>query len=379
MIIPFNKPLVLGDEIAKIGNAAGYFHLSGNGIYTKKCQQFLENRYSFRKCLLTTSCTDALEMASILLRIKPGDEVIVPSFTYVSTALAFNREGAKIIFADSRADHPGIDEEKIENLITSKTKAIVVVHYAGVACDMDKIITLAEKYHLPIVEDAAHSIDSFYKGTPLGGIGQIGCFSFHETKNIHCGEGGMITLNNPDFTKRSEIVREKGTNRTSFENGESNFYEWVDKGSSFMPSELNAAFLFAQIENIDKVQKKRISMWDFYYTNLKELENKDLIQLPVIPDYATNNANLFYLVCRNVIERNSLIKHLLNNNIQAVFHYRCLHKSQYIRNNFNDRPEVLINAEMYQDRLLRLPLYFSLTKEEQEIIVDAIIEFYNIY
>ena len=189
----------------------------------------------------------------------------------------------------------------------------------------------------------------------------------------------MITLNNPDFTKRSEIVREKGTNMTSFENGESNFYEWVDKGSSFMPSELNAAFLFAQIENIDKVQNKRISMWDFYYTNLKELENKDLIQLPVIPDYATNNANLFYLVCRNVIERNSLIKHLLNNNIQAVFHYRCLHKSQYIRNNFNDRPEVLINAEMYQDRLLRLPLYFSLTKEEQEIIVDAIIEFYNIY
>lgn len=376
-MIPFNRPFTSGKGIVNIQKAISNDHLSGNGPFTKFCENLFTTRYNFNKCLLTNSCTDALEMASMLLGIKSGDEVIVPSFTFVSTALAFARQGAIIKFIDSRPDHPGLDEALLESLITEKTKAIVPVHYAGVACDMDKIIYLSEKYQIPIVEDAAHSIDSFYKGIPLGRLGQLGCFSFHETKNIHCGEGGMITINNPEFSSRSEILREKGTNKSSFDRGDINFYEWVDIGSSFLPSELNAAFLLDQIEGLDQIQNKRKTIWDLYYNNLKELEKKGLIQLPVIPDYAVNNGSMFYIVCKKENERSQLIQYLYNKGIQAVFHYRCLHKSQFMNSRNNSEPEVLINAESYEKRLLRLPLYFSLSENDQEFIVREIIKFYN--
>ncbi|WP_310556201.1 dTDP-4-amino-4,6-dideoxygalactose transaminase [Flavobacterium sp.] len=371
-MIPFNKPYLSGNETKYIEQAVNSGKISGNGMFTQKCQHFFEQKYSFKKCLLTTSCTDALEMAAILANIKEGDEVIVPSFTFVSTAIAFVRQGAKIVFADSYSNNPNIDVEKIEALITPKTRAIVPVHYAGVACDMDKIMQLAEKYNLIVIEDAAQAIDSFYKGKPLGSIGHMAAFSFHETKNIIAGEGGMISINDDKFIPRAEIIWEKGTNRAEFFRGEVNKYGWVDIGSSFLPSEVIAAFLWAQIENLDKIQEKRLQHWDYYYNNLNHWATKNGIQIMKIPDYATNNGHMFYLVCDSLIQRTALINDLKENNILAVFHYISLHSSPYYESKHDGRD--LLNSDSFTNKLLRLPMYYEL---DVEFIVNKIITFGN--
>ncbi len=369
-MIPFNKPHLTGKETAYIDEAVRSGKISGNGKYTKKCQEFFEKRYGFHKCLLTTSCTDALEMAALLLDIKPGDEVIMPSYTFVSTALAFVRQGAVIRFIDSRAEHPGMDEDEIKEAISTKTKAIVAVHYAGVACDMDKIMGIAEKFKLWVVEDAAPAIDAFYKGQPLGSIGHLGCFSFHETKNIQCGEGGMLAINHTAFGKRAEIIWEKGTNRAEFFRGEVNKYGWVDTGSSFLPSEITAAFLWAQLENLDDIQQKRKIIWKTYFETLNPWATALNIQLPFIPHYATNNAHAFYLVCKDLEQRTTLINELKKQNILSVFHYLSLHKSPYYKGIYNGIS--LKHADRYADCLLRLPMYYELGEDELKKICDVI-------
>lgn len=371
-MIPFNKPFLTGNETKYITEAVLSGKISGNGMYTKKCHEFFSAKYGFHKCLLTTSCTDALEMAAILADIKQGDEVIIPSYTFVSTAIAFIRQGATIIFADSHSDQPNIDEDLIEGLITERTKAIVPVHYAGVACDMDKIMGLAQKYNLLVIEDAAQAIDSYYKGKPLGSIGHLGCFSFHETKNVIAGEGGLLAINDPSLAKRSEILWEKGTNRAEFFRGEINKYGWVDIGSSFLPSEIIAAFLYAQLENIEAIQQKRKSIWDRYYGNLSRLREKG-VQLPTIPDYATNNAHMFYLICQSLDQRNALISYLKEKEILPVFHYQSLHASDYYKDKHDGR--VLTNSDNFSDTLVRLPFYFELTLEEVDRISQHILEF----
>lgn len=370
MPIPFNKPYFTGKETVYIKQAVDSGKISGDGMFTKKCHSFFENKYHFKKVLLTTSCTDALEMAAILIDTKPGDEIIAPSYTFVSTVNAFVLRGAKIIFADSRKDHPGIDEDAIESLITPKTKAIVVVHYAGVACDMDKLMTLASKHKLYVIEDAAQSIDSFYKGKPLGGIGHLAAFSFHETKNIISGEGGMLVINDEQFIKRAEIIREKGTNRSAFFRGEVDKYGWIDIGSSFLPSDIIAAFLYAQIENLDDIQAKRKKIWNKYYSLLLPLEQKGILKLPYLPDYATNNAHMFYLICKNLEQRSNLISKLKSNNIHAVFHYLSLHNSPLYKNIHGNRP--LPMSDKYTDCLVRLPFYYELNDSEISMICDSI-------
>lgn len=372
--IPFNKPYLTGSETQYIEQAVKSGKISGNGIFTQKCQNYFEKEFGFKKALLTTSCTDALEMCAILANIKPGDEVIVPSYTFVSTALAFVRQGAKIMFADSRQDHPGIDEDKIENLVTSKTKAIVPVHYAGIACDMDKIMAVANKYKLLVIEDAAQSIDSFYKGKPLGSIGHLAAFSFHETKNINSGEGGLLAINDDRFIKRSEIIWEKGTNRAEFFRGEVNKYGWEDTGSSFLPSEIIAAYLWAQLENLDNIQKRRIEIWNQYFEGLNTWAGINGIKLPVIPDYATNNGHMFFMVCKSADQRNAIISHLKKNGIYAVFHYLSLHKSNFYRSMYNG--EDLIQSDNYSECLLRLPLFYELKNEEIDFIISIIKDFY---
>lgn len=374
MKIPFNKPYLTGKELDYIKDAVFCGKISGNGYYTQKCQEFFQERYGFKKCLLTTSCTDALEMAAILCDIQPGDEVIVPSYTFVSTANAFVLRGAKIVFADSRPDHPGIDENKIASLITSRTKVIVPVHYAGVACDMDIIMDIANRYSLIVVEDAAQAIDSYYKGKPLGGIGHLGCFSFHETKNIQCGEGGMLVINDERFFKRAEIIWEKGTNRAEFFRGEVNKYGWVDIGSSFLPSEISAAFLYAQLENIGIIQNRRREIWDLYYKGLEKLLLKGDIRLPFIPEFASKNGHLFYIVCKNLKERTDLIDFLKINNILSVFHYLSLHKSSFFESKY--KGDELYESDRYSNCLLRLPLYYQLKDSEISKITNFINLFY---
>lgn len=374
-MITFNKPYFTGKETDYIKDAVASLKISGDGMFTKKCHDFFEKKYNFKKALLTTSCTDALEMAAILIDIKEGDEVIAPSYTFVSTVNAFVLRGAKIVFVDSNSENPNMDVSKIESLITPKTKAIVPVHYAGIACDMDEIMRIANKHNLFVVEDAAQAIDSFYKGKPLGSIGHLAAFSFHETKNIISGEGGMLVINDDRFIKRSEIIREKGTNRSSFFRGEVDKYGWVDIGSSFLPSDIIAAFLFAQIENLDDIQNKRKHIWNLYKKNLTKLEQENKINLPFIPDYATNNAHMFYIVCKSLDERTKLISHLKAKNIYAVFHYLSLHKSPFY-NTKHDSGE-MIHADNYTDTLLRLPFYYELTDENVNFISETIINFYN--
>lgn len=370
MKIPFNKPHLTGKETQYIYDAVSNGKLSGNGEFTKRCQQFFEEKYGFKKCLLTTSCTDALEMAAILCDIQPGDEVIVPSYTFVSSALAFVRQGAKIIFADSMESNPNLDAEKIEALITPRTKVIVPVHYAGVACDMDRIMEIAEKHNLLVVEDAAQAIDSFYKGKPLGAIGHLSCFSFHETKNIISGEGGMLGINDARFIRRAEIIWEKGTNRAEFFRGEVNKYGWCDIGSSFLPSEVVAAFLWAQLESLDEIQDKRKLLWNKYYELLKPLAEQGRFRLPEIPEYATNNAHMFYLVCNSLAERTALIKKLKENDILAVFHYLSLHSSEYYKDKHDGRP--LPECDRYADCLVRLPMFYDLAESDVERICEVI-------
>lgn len=374
--IPFNKPFLTGKETHYIYQAVSSGKLSGNGVFTKKCQSFFEEKYGFKKALLTTSCTDALEMCAILCDVKPGDEVIVPSYTFVSSALAFVRQGAHIVFADSYADNPNIDPDKIESLITEKTKVIVPVHYAGVACDMDKIMAIAEKYNILVVEDAAQAVDSYYKGRPLGSIGHMAAFSFHETKNIIAGEGGLLAINDERFIRRAEIIWEKGTNRSEFFRGEVNKYGWVDTGSSFLPSETISAFLYAQLENMEYIQERRRTIWNEYYEGLNHLEELGVVKLPNIPKYATNNAHMFYLVCRSLEERSALIAFLKERGVLAVFHYLSLHLSEYYRDNYLDIP-TLPSCDRFADCLVRLPLFYELSNDDTQRVIRLICEFYR--
>ena len=374
-MIPFNKPFLTGNETKYIEQAVKSGKISGNGDFTQKCQRFFEDNYGIKKALLTTSCSDALEMCAMLIDCTQNDEIIVPSYTFVTSALAFVRQGAKIVFADSLPNHPNIDVSKLEALINSNTKAIVVVHYAGIAVDMDEVMRLADKYNLFVIEDAAQAIDSFYKGKPLGSIGHLAAFSFHETKNIISGEGGLLAVNDDRFIERAEIIWEKGTNRASFFRGEINKYGWVDTGSSFLPSEIIAAFLWAQLENIDVIQKRRVAIWDNYFEQLKQLISSRNITLPEIPDFSTNNGHMFYLVCNSLDERTRLIKTLKNSDILAVFHYLSLHKSEFHLKN-NESVE-LPNADLFTDRLVRLPFYYELTNENQQKIFDIIVHFYK--
>lgn len=373
-MIPFNKPYLTGKETKYIEEAVASGKISGDGIFTKKCHEFFEKRYGFKKCLLTTSCTDALEMAAILIDLQPGDEVIMPSYTFVSTANAFVLRGAKIMFVDSELETPNMDVSQIEPLITSKTKAIVPVHYAGIACDMDKIMELAAKYDLYVIEDAAQAIDSYYKGKPLGSFGHFAAFSFHETKNIISGEGGMLVVNDERFAKRAEIIREKGTNRSAFFRGEVDKYGWVDMGSSFLPSEIIAAFLYAQLENLEAIQQKRTEIWKRYREGLQVLEDKGYIRLPKVHGDATNNGHMFYLLTGSLEERSDLITYLRENEIFPVFHYLSLHKSPFYQDKHHGAE--LINSDLYTDVLLRLPLYFELSNLQQTIIIDALLNYY---
>ena len=385
MKINFNQPHLTGKEAHYMYEAVFAGKLSGNGKFTKACQTWFEQRYGFRKCLLTTSGTDALEMCAMLCDLKPGDEVIVPSYTFVSTALAFLREGAKVVFADSMKRNPNLDAETLETLITPRTKVIVPVHYAGVACDMDAIMTLAKKHNLLVVEDAAQAIDAYYKSsnpltsnplTPLGGIGHLAAFSFHETKNITAGgEGGLLVVNDERFVRRAEIIWEKGTNRAEFFRGEVNKYGWVDMGSSFLPSEVNAAFLWAQLENIDDIQAKRKALWNRYYERLKPLADEGLFSLPDIPEYATNNAHMFYLVLPSLEARTGLIGYLKANEILAVFHYLSLHSSEYYKNRHDGR--ALPECDRYADCLVRLPLFYDLSLEQVDYICELVNTYYH--
>lgn len=375
MKINFNKPYLTGNETGYIRDAVETGKISGNGKYTKLCQSFFEDRFGFGKCLLTTSCTDALEMAALLIDIQPGDEVIMPSYTFVSTANAFVLRGAKIVFADSRPDHPGMDESKIESLVTSKTKAIVPVHYAGVACDMDQIMDLAAKYNLYVIEDAAQAVDSYYTGRDgkrraLGSIGHLAAFSFHETKNIISGEGGMLAINDDRFKARAEIIWEKGTNRSAFFRGEVDKYGWVDVGSSFLPSEVIAAFLWAQLENLEDIQSKRTSHWEQYNQALGDWAEKNQIGVPLIPYYATNNAHMYYLVCNSSDQRDNLIAHLKNRNVHAVFHYLSLHTSPFYSEKYSGGD--LPHCDRYTECLVRLPMYYELNPEK---VVEALVTF----
>lgn len=378
--ITFNRPYLTGNESTYMLDAVQSRWISGNGKYTKLCQRYFEEKYAFKKCLLTSSCTDALEMAAILIDVQPGDEIIMPSYTFVSTANAFVLRGAKIIFADSNPNHPNMDTSSLESLITAKTKAIVPVHYAGMACDMEKIMALAATYNLYVVEDAAQAIDSYYtfqdgSKKALGSIGHLAAFSFHETKNIISGEGGMLAVNDERFVKRAEIIWEKGTNRSAFYRGEVNKYGWVDVGSSFLPSDMIAAFLFAQLENLDRIQNKRKAIWNQYYNALEPLAQKRKLKLPEIPLGAENNAHMFYLITNTEDERSSLIQFLGEKGIHAVFHYLSLHKSEFYAEKHDQRE--LAHCDMFSGHLVRLPFYYELTADELNYITESISTFYN--
>lgn len=374
-MIPFNKPYLTGKETFYIHQAVLNGKLSGNGVFTQKCQRYFEEKFHFKKCLLTTSCTDALEMAAILCNIQPGDEVIVPSYTFVSSALAFVRQGAVIIFADSSSESPNMDVQKLEALITPRTKAIVPVHYAGIACDMVKIMEIADKHHLFVVEDAAQAICSYYNEVPLGGMGHLSCFSFHETKNIIAGEGGMLVINDKQFMNRAEIIWEKGTNRAEFFRGTVNKYGWVDIGSSFLPSEITAAFLYAQLEQMEMIQEKRMKIWERYDRELAPICRAHNIETPFIPKYGTNNAHMYYIVCNSLNERTALIDFLTNNGIMLAFHYQSLHSSPYYAPKYKSLP--LVNSDYFADCLVRLPLFYDLTNDEQTKIISTIMFFYD--
>jgi dTDP-4-amino-4,6-dideoxygalactose transaminase len=374
-MIPFNKPYLSGNETKYIEDAVKSGKISGNGKYTAKCQNFFEKNFGIKKALLTTSCTDALEMAAILIEVKEGDEIIMPSYTFVSTANAFVLRGAKIIFADSNKDNPNMDVSTIEALITKRTKAIVPVHYAGIACDMDVIMNLAKTYNLFVIEDAAQAIDSFYTGKdgikkPLGSIGHLAAFSFHETKNIISGEGGMLAINDEQFINRAEIIWEKGTNRSSFFRGEVDKYGWVDIGSSFLPSEIIAAFLWAQLENLEKIQSVRKTHWGNYYSKLKNWADLNKIALPQIPNSATNNGHMFYLVCDTLKQRTAIIQKLKADGIMAVFHYISLHRSPYYLQANEDK--FLSETEKYTNCLLRLPMFYEL---DADFVINNLINY----
>ncbi|MEI7662391.1 MAG: dTDP-4-amino-4,6-dideoxygalactose transaminase [Bacteroidota bacterium] len=375
MTIPFNKPFIPWFSFTYLFQGALSGTIGGNGRYTKRCHAFFEKRFGFKKVLLTTSCTDALEMTALLCRIEPGDEVIMPSFTFMSTANAFLLRGAKVIFADTLPDVPNIDPEEIEKLITPRTKAIVVVHYSGLACDMDRIMEIATRNGLFVVEDAAHAIDSYHRGRPLGSIGHFGTFSFHETKNIISGEGGLLIVNDPGLVRRSEIIWEKGTNRAAFFRGEVDKYGWVDIGSSYLPSDAVAAFLYTQIIRFDRIQSARKKVWWNYYSLLKPFEEKGFLKCPVIPDFATVNGNIFFITLNTPQTRDELMAFLKTKGITALFHYLPLHSSSYFADKHDGRP--LPNTDRFSSTILRLPFYNSLTKRQVKCITGRINEFFN--
>jgi dTDP-4-amino-4,6-dideoxygalactose transaminase len=375
IVIPFNRPYTTGLESRYLQDALANRKFSGDGVFTDKCHAELERQLGAGKALLTTSCTDALEAAAILCDIKAGDEVIMPSYTFVSTANAFALRGATIKFVDSLATHPNMDHTAVEALISPRTRAIVPVHYAGVSCEMDTLKRLAGKYDLRVVEDAAQAIASTYREQPLGTIGDLAAFSYHETKNVIAGEGGSLHINDPSLFQRAEIVREKGTNRSAFFRGEIDKYGWVDIGSSFLPSELTAAFLLAQLEAVEDIQAKRIGIWRRYHARLSVLEVAGHLQLPYIPNYASNNAHMYYIVCESIDVRTQITKRLKEKGIQTAFHYQSLHKSQYFEGLHDGRP--LEHADRYTDCLLRLPLYYELEPEQIDEICDTIIQFFN--
>ena len=374
-MIPFNKPHLTGNELKYISDVMSKGKTAGDGYYTKQCQDFFCERYGFKKTFLTTSCTDALELAALLIDLKPGDEVIMPSYTFVSMANAFLLRGAKIVFAESSGENPNVDAAQIESLITPATKAIVVVHYAGIACDMVKLKEIADRHSIFLVEDAAQAVDSFHDGKPLGGIGHLGAMSFHETKNISCGEGGMLIINDERFIKRAEIIREKGTNRSAFFRGEIDKYSWVDIGSSFLPSEILAACLYAQLEQMDTIQARRKEIWDTYNQGLAILEKNNKVTLPKLPAYAVNNGHIFYLVCKDLETRTRFISHMKANGVQTPFHYVALHDSPYYNERHGDRELPMVG--IYTDCLVRLPLFYDLEPADIKRVIDLTLEFFN--
>ena len=373
-MIDFNRPAFLGKETDYIKQAVENRKLCGDGMFTKKCSEWMKKELNTKYSLLTTSCTHALEMASYLCDIKPGDEVIMPSYTFVSTADAFVLRGAKIVFVDIRPDTMNIDEKLIEAAITDKTKAIVPVHYAGVACEMDTIMSVAKKYGLKVVEDAAQGVHAFYKGRALGTIGDFGCYSFHETKNYIMGEGGALLFQKDEYLERAEILREKGTDRSKFFRGQVDKYTWVDFGSSYLPSELNAAYLYAQLEQADLIDEKRMAIWDYYNEALKPLEDAGYIERPVVPEYAKHNAHMYYIKVKDLAQRSRLISFLKERNICAVFHYIPLHSAtagmKFGRFSGED-----VYTTRESERLMRLPMYYSLSLEDAKKVTDAIYAF----
>ncbi len=375
-MINFNNPPFLGNELDYIRMAINKNKISGDGEFTKKCSFWLEKRFNSQKVLLTTSCTHALEMAAVLSNINAGDEVIMPAYTFVSTADAFVLRGAKVVFVDIRPDTMNIDENLIEAAITSKTRAIVPVHYAGVACEMDKIIQLAKKYNLLIIEDAAQGVMSTYKGRPLGTIGDFGCYSFHETKNYSMGEGGAICIQDNQYIEKAEIIREKGTNRSKFFRGQIDKYTWVDWGSSYLPSDMNAAYLFAQLEEADKINQNRLDTWNLYYESLKHLHDLGYIELPIVPKECVHNAHMFYIKAKNLEERSRLIKFLKDNDILSVFHYIPLHTApaglKFGRFHGEDT-----YTTKESERLLRLPMYYGIEREKVEYVSRKVEDFYK--
>ncbi len=375
IMIKFNVPPYIGNEENYIKEAIDNRKLCGDGSFTKKCNKWFEEKTGSSRVLLTTSCTHATELAAIMLDLKPGDEVIVPSYTFVSTANAFVLQGAKIVFVDIRPDTMNIDEKLIEDAITDKTRAIVPVHYAGVACEMDTIMDIAKRHNLAVIEDAAQGVMSQYKGKALGAIGDFGCYSFHETKNYSMGEGGAILIKNPDMALKAEIIREKGTNRSQFFRGQVDKYTWCSKGSSYLPSELNAAYLYAQLEQADKIFDDRINSWNKYYEMLSPLRDKGYIELPFIPKECVHNAHMFYIKCKNLEERTALTEFLKERDILAVFHYVPLHSApaglQFGRFNGEDK-----YTTKESERLLRLPLYYGLKDEDLMTVVKAVTDFY---
>lgn len=374
-MINFNEPPYVGKELEYVKIAIENKKICGDGQFTKLCNAWIEEKTGTSKALLTTSCTSALEMAAMLCDIRPGDEVIMPSFTFVSTANAFVLRGAKIVFVDIRPDTMNIDETLIEAAITPKTKAIVPVHYAGVACEMNKIMELAKRYNLKVIEDAAQGVSSYYKNRALGSIGDFGCYSFHETKNYSMGEGGAILIKNPENIERAEIIREKGTNRSRFFRGQVDKYTWVSEGSSYLPSDMNAAYLYAQLENEEKIYNGRMNSWHLYYDGLMELAQKGQIELPTVPKNCIHNAHMFYIKAKNLEERTKLLSYLKANDINAVFHYIPLHSApagvKYCRFNGEDK-----FTTRESERLIRLPMFYGLKSTDIEYIIEKIKKFF---
>lgn len=373
--IPFNRPAISGNEERYLAKCLHSRRWCGDGPFTREVQGLFEHRYGFPKVLLTPSCTAALEMAAILTQVGPGDEVIIPSYTFVSTANAFVLRGAKPVFADSLNWHPNLDASRLEALVTPRTKVLVVMHYGGMACAMEPILDLVRRHDLLMVEDAAQCLDARYGGKALGGIGHLGTFSFHETKNISSGEGGALVVNDPRFLHRAEIIREKGTNRAAFFRGEVDKYGWVDIGSSFLPSEFAAAVLLAQMEEVETTQVRRVAIWNLYHDGLAPLAARGDVQLPVVPPHATVNGHVYYLVTKDLETRTRLIAHLKGHGIGAVFHYQSLHRSAYFKDCHDGRP--LPQADRYTDCLVRLPLFRDLQDAEADRVIDAVLSFYR--